>query len=709
MRPFLAFLKTDIGRALRDPLGLFFGCLFPFILFFGFISLAHQSTGQGIAYPLGMALTIGILGDGLWGAGRRKATPGGPLPALLASLASGLILYLPVAAALLGLAHFACAMPLARNWGALCLLVSLGVCAFRSLGLTVASVASTTRQAAILILSFYLPRLLLSGAAIPAALLPVWAQTLARFLPASYLLSAFQGILFHNRNIFDNRATCLALFLSIAISLFLLVTLQPRHKLWILAVMAPFLAMGSYQAYTGEHLGQNQALYRDLQRTGTFLIRDARIFVGGGQVIEKGFVVVKDGRIAAVGEGSAPDPARLGAEVVEGAGGTLLPGLIDAHVHLGAPAGVSASPDDYDATATMRHSAAALLYSGVTAVRSVGDGLHASLALRGDIATGSRLGARVFACGPMFTAEGARGKEFIERVPEWMRNPLAGQLVRTPKTPAAARSEVDELQAAGVDCIKAVLEAGWGEAMLDDRLDLLLVRSVSEEAHARHLPLAVHTGDARDVTDAVEIGASSVESGSWRDDIPESVLAKMARQGVYLDPTLGVIEAYARYYSGNTEALDDSLAAQTVPPATLNATRDFVAQAQSADQAKAQMFADAYMQAKDNLLLAWKAGVPLAMGTDAGNPMVFPGPSLHHELKLWVEAGIPAEVALDAATLQAARLLGAGNLGAIRQGWAADLLLVDGNPLEDIAAIRRIRLVVFHGERIHLAELFQQK
>ena len=65
-----------------------------------------------------------------------------------------------------------------------------------------------------------------------------------------------------------------------------------------------------------------------------------------------------------------------------------------------------------------------------------------------------------------------------------------------------------------MDGIKAILEAGWGEGMLYDRLDLLLVRSVAEEARAQNLPLAMHTGDARDVTDAVEIGASSIEHGS---------------------------------------------------------------------------------------------------------------------------------------------------------------------------------------------------
>jgi imidazolonepropionase-like amidohydrolase len=98
------------------------------------------------------------------------------------------------------------------------------------------------------------------------------------------------------------------------------------------------------------------------------------------------------------------------------------------------------------------------------------------------------------------------------------------------------------------------------------------------------------------------------------------------------------------------------------------------------------------------------------MGSDSGNPLVFPGPSIHRELQLWVQAGIPAAVALQAATGNAARLLRAGDrIGGVRQGMDANLLLVDGNPLQDIAATERISLVMFQGERIGRAELFQQK
>ena len=83
---------------------------------------------------------------------------------------------------------------------------------------------------------------------------------------------------------------------------------------------------------------------------------------------------------------------------------------------------------------------------------------------------------------------------------------------------------------------------------------------------------------------------------------------------------------------------------------------------------------------------------------------------MHHELQLWVQAGIPAEVAMKAATVNAAKVLRVDNrTGAIRKGMDADLLLVDGNPLEDISATQRISLVVFQGERVRRAALFEKK
>ena len=707
----------------RDCAVLFFSYVFPLASLFVFAGLFAGARGTGISFFVGAALTMGILGNGLWGAGMRavpereansrfKVTP-------ISFLTAGWLLYMPMVVLVTGLAHFAYGMPFPRQWFSLLLMVSLGVCSFRAIGLMLAAVASTMREATVLILLFYLPMLILSGATVPAAMLPNWAQTVAEFMPAPYLLRGIQGMFLQNQTILDYGWAVLSLGATLALGMFGAVKLfrrekeeelSTRNKLWVVAALAPFLIMGGARAFTREHLGDNEALYRHLQRSGSFLIRHTRIFTAAGKTIESGSVLVRDGKIAEIYEGASPDPLTLKAEVVEGAGKTLLPGLIDVHVHLGSPGGVSTANEDYDTAQSMPRAAAALLYSGVTTARSVGDGLDASLKLRGELASGGKLGAQLFVCGPMFTAEGGHGEEFIEFAPPALREALKAQLVRTPKTPEEARVQVRALKAAGVDGLKAILEAGWGDSVLHDRLDLLLARSVAEEAHAQNLPLATHTGDARDVADAVEIGSTSIEHGAWRDELPDTLLERMARQGVFYDPTLVVVEAYAQYYGASAAGLNNSLVQQAVSARVLKATRDFVASGKGADPAKAALFEQDLAQARANLLRVWTAGVPLAMGTDAGNPLVFHGPSLHRELQLWVQAGIPPRVALEAATANAARLLRAANhTGSIQKGLDADLLLVDGNPLEDIAATERISLVVFKGERLHRAGLFEQK
>ncbi len=732
MRAYIALFRSNLKLTLRDRSVVFFNFLFPFIFFFGFAELFHAGTGNGIAYFVGTVLTMGILGNGLWGAGmnsvrdreanvlrRFKVTPITPLPLLLAAMVSGWLLFLPVPVVLIAISHFQYGMPLPQNWISLLIMITLGVCAFRAIGLILAAVTNTMQEAMIAIQLLYLPMLFLSGATIPSAILPKWAQTVAEFMPASYLVSGFQGIFFRNQTIWHSGTAVAALIVSIVLGTFLAVQLfrwekeekiRPRNRVWVLAVLGPFVLMGCYRAYSKEHLGQNQAFFRDLQRSGATLIRNTRVFVGDGSVLENASVLVRDGKISEIYQGAAPDPDRIRAEVAEGAGKTLLPGLIDVHVHLSSSGGFSRSQDDYDANKAMERSAAALLYSGITAARSVGDGLDASRALRAKIADASRLGAELFICGPMFTAGGGHGTEFLQYVPAAVRSQVQAQIVRTPKTPEEARRQVRELKAAGVDGIKAILEAGWGDGMLFDRFDLLLARSVAEEAHAQNLPLATHTGDARDVTDAVEIGSASIEHGSWRDELPDTLLARMVRQGVFLDPTLTVAEGYSQYFSGRAEALNNSLVEQTVPASVLQGTRDFVSSGKGADAAKVAVFQAALEQASANLRRAWKAGVPLVAGSDSGNPLTFHGPSLHHELQLWVKAGIPPEVALIAATSNGARLLRADKrFGYVRKGLEANLLLVDGNPLQDISATERISMVMFKGERIRRPELFDQK
>src|SRR5262249_37846054 len=156
------------------------------------------------------------------------------------------------------------------------------------------------------------------------------------------------------------------------------------------------------------------------------------------------------------------------------------------------------------------------LYSGITTVKSTGDQLDSSLALRQRIADGDLLGAELAVSGPLFTTEGGHGTEYFS----WLHGPAKSvalaHFVRTPKSGNEAQQQVRERKAAGVDAIKAVLESGR-TGMLFNRMDLTMFRAVVGEAAAQHLPAAVHTGGARDVEDAVDAGASGIEHGSFSD------------------------------------------------------------------------------------------------------------------------------------------------------------------------------------------------
>jgi imidazolonepropionase-like amidohydrolase len=184
------------------------------------------------------------------------------------------------------------------------------------------------------------------------------------------------------------------------------------------------------------------------------------------------------------------------------------------------------------------------------------------------------------------------------------------------------------------------------------------------------------------------------------------LLERIRVSGAFYDPTLAVWEAQAALVAGRTELLGGSLVQQTVAGMVLRPTRTMVAKRAAAGDDQAAGIHRLADLAARNLRNAYEAGVNLVAGSDAGNFLVFHGPGLHRELQLWVAAGIPASVALQAATWNAARLLRAdARLGLVAPGHDADLLIVDGNPLDDISVTERISLVVFKGERLRRAAL----
>jgi imidazolonepropionase-like amidohydrolase len=351
---------------------------------------------------------------------------------------------------------------------------------------------------------------------------------------------------------------------------------------------------------------------------------------------------------------------------------------------------------------------AAYLFSGVTAVKSAGDALDGVLMLREEVKSGEKLGAELFLVGPMFTTEGRHGTEVLKNAPETVRRAAEPQILRLPHTADEAKAQVAELHRQGVNGIKAILEAGAGSIRFN-RMDPGIVKAIGEAARKASLPFVLHTGDARDVEDALNAGANGIEHGSFREDIPAALFERMKQQGVSYDPTLTVVEGLTALAQASAAPIQRTLVVQSAPPELLASIQVALTSQESQPMRAAyQGMPWSLDQAKKNLLEARKAGVMLVTGTDSGNPLTLHGPGVHREMQLWVQAGIAPSDALQAATYNGARLLGASHrIGLIRAGYEASLILVDGNPLQDISATERISALFFKGGRVDRSELFK--
>ena len=732
MKAVLALMRIDLKLALRNRSVLFFNYFFPLIFFFVFGYSMHAEQGSRIIQVITMVFAIGILGNGLFGAGMRavedretnvlrryKVTPITPIPVLVASMVTGVILYLPSLIVLLFLANRLFGMAIPSNLFSLFVFAIIACVAFRSIGLIIASVVNSSQESLILIQPLYMAMLFLSGATFPISFFPEWLQIVTQFIPATYLMTGTAGILQQGESVLRNWPSVLALIVTAAIATFIATKLfrwekeeklRNSAKLWVLAALAPFLILGIYQSWSREDLSKAKILARDLSRGRTRLIQNARIFVGDGRVIESGSVLIRSGKIAEIYEGAAPDAKSLKAEAIEAAGKTLLPGLIDVHVHLGATGGFYDDQSKaFDPKNAGRH-LQAYLYSGVTAVRSAGDSLDEMLKLRRLYGSGEKLGAEVFLCGPLFTAEGGHGTQFAKFMPEQFRASFLAGFVRTPKTAEEGRQQVGALALQRIDAIKAVLESG-GPGYPFHRFDVNVLAAVVSEAKAKNLPIAIHTGNAADVADAAKVGGSSIEHGSFLDEISDEALAEMKAKGIALDPTLSVAEGFKSFARGDASLLKRSLVQQVSPKDLIAGTERAAADEKWAGLREGLSHHPMNVeQGSANLLKAWRAGVMLVTGSDAGNFLVLHGPTVQHEIELWVAAGIPIEIALQAATFNAAKLLRADSrFGTIEKGKEASLLLVDGNPLQDVKALSAISAVFMKGERVNRPDLFEQK
>lgn len=272
MRAYLELIKIDLKLAVRLRAVIFFNYLFPLIFFFTFATLFRAGQSRdSITQVMTMSVALGVLGNGLFGAGMRaiqerelnilrryKVTPITAGPLLVASMVTGWIIFIPYIIVLLTLAHYRYGMPWPARMGELLVFVSLGLVAFRAIGLVIASVANNMQEGTILIQLLYFPMLFLSGATIPSNIFPPSVMVISQFIPATYLVNGVKGIMLDNKGLTnpDNLQAIGALIITAVVGWIVGMKLfrwekeekiRGTAKLWVAAVLLPFLIMGVYQ------------------------------------------------------------------------------------------------------------------------------------------------------------------------------------------------------------------------------------------------------------------------------------------------------------------------------------------------------------------------------------------------------------------------------------------------------------------------------
>jgi imidazolonepropionase-like amidohydrolase len=385
------------------------------------------------------------------------------------------------------------------------------------------------------------------------------------------------------------------------------------------------------------------------------------VSLDGTAPIADAVVLIDGDRITAVGPASAtkvPD----GAEVIRATGKWILPGLMNVHVHLGlvlpGTAGAELAGESEAALALrMANNARLSLLSGVTTVRLVGERAHADLALRSAIDRGEAVGPRIFTAGEAVKVTGGHGTRRGDEV----TNDGVAEFRR------ATRREIS----AGVDWIKIMISGGIadergeiaGSSMTTDE-----IAAVIDIAHRHGIKVTAHTGSPIATDEALDAGLDGVEHGYF---LTEDVLRKMKEKGVWLVPTIVVSRPSMAAFSEK-----------------IGAPKWYVARALGAGK-----------QHWASLQLAIKVGVRIALGTDQFPYEPNEGTTATiREAEFYVEAGMKPVQALRAATIEAATMLGiADRLGMVEKGKLADLVIVDRDPTNDVAALRTIRLVMKGG------------
>jgi imidazolonepropionase-like amidohydrolase len=380
-------------------------------------------------------------------------------------------------------------------------------------------------------------------------------------------------------------------------------------------------------------------------------------------------IVILGDRIAEVRDGHMPPPP--GARLVDLSARFVLPGLIDSHVHLDSDAGGTAAlvegltNNAPETTLRTLANARKTLEAGFTTVRNMGDGSGATMAIRNAAARGDVMAPRIVdAARPISTTSGhmdgtlSLADELHAAVPQ--ENLCDGAEACRRAVRLQVRRGADVIKIATTGGVNSRIGSGLGAQMFDDE-----AKAIVETARLYGKKVAVHAHGADGINMALAAGAASIEHGTMLDD--ESVRL-FKRGGAYLVPTLSTVNGYLERLAKDPNAYS----AEVLPKIKWRIG----------------------ITGK-NVEKAHPAGVKIAYGTDAG---VSKHGRNADEFELLVKHGMSASAAIQAATVNAADLLGLGaEVGSLEPGKRADLIAVQGDPTRDVTVLKRVGFVMKDG------------
>jgi imidazolonepropionase-like amidohydrolase len=420
----------------------------------------------------------------------------------------------------------------------------------------------------------------------------------------------------------------------------------------------------------------------------------------GAEPVPDAAIVIRGGRIECAGSREGC-PVPDGVETLDVSGKWITPGLVDAHVHFSQTGWADGRPDSLDlrdrhpyheVQAELRENPErflrSYLCSGVTAVFDVG-GYPWTWELSGRF-EGSTLAPHVAASGPL-----------LSTLDFWLNLPAERQFIFL-EDEASGRRDVHYHAAHGADAVKV-----WFINTPDRDFDEMAAAVVAagDEAERLGLPLIVHATGLVEAKAALRAGADLLVHSVWDKPVDDEFIELARANETIYCPTLTVIEGYGRMYdavlTGNPPMVDDPNGC--VDPETLAhvaSTAELDKGLVDAEQQEKQKQGTAARIAtmNENLARLHEAGIPVAMGTDAGNPLTLHGPAVYAEMDAMQAAGMSPSDVLVASTRQAALAMGRLEaIGTIEAGKIADLLVVEADPTEDVANFRQLQYVIRGG------------